>query len=948
MPLPAGTRLDAYEILGLLGSGGMGEVYRARDSALSRDVAIKILPAYVSGDPDRLRRFEQEARAAAALNHPNILAIYRTGAFDGAPYIVSELLEGSTLREVLQHGPLPTRKAIDYGSQIAHGLAAAHDKGVVHRDLKPENLFVTKDGRVKILDFGLARLTPRASTSDGNAQTLTAATDPGVVMGTAGYMSPEQVRGEPADHRTDIFALGAILYEMVTGKRAFQRATSAETMTAILHDEPPGISQITQAAPPGLQRVVHRCLEKSPEQRFQSASDLAFALEALSDSGSAYSASGAILEKPSASASDLQPIPPGHGTTPRRNRAVAILACFLCVLLAGGAWLIYRKWRAGSPTAAVQRALTRVTFDDGLQIGATWSPDGRYIAYSSDRGGKFDVWVQQISGGDPIQITKGPGQNWQPDWSPDGKYIAYRSEEGDGGIYIIPALGGNGQQRKIASFGYYPRWSPDSSRILLQPGFSETRIYAAGLDGNPPRDILSDLTRDTIVNFSTWHPDGRRVTSWIADSDIPIPISGTPIPNFVTEPADGGTAVRSRFPPELQKQLETAAAAPGIVQWRTDFKFEWAPLGNAIYFERTLSGARNVWRMLVDPVTLQATKVERLTISPGFDAELSVSRDGSKLAFTSERQQVRAWVFPFDANHGRLTGPGKPVTSAGIEAWALNLSRDGNQLAVWGNRGGQIGTWEASVPNGREEPLAAADSYVRMPPIWSPDGARAAYVRRQPSSDKSQTVVWYSNTRSESPLEVESSTSKIVYDWSPDGKQLLMAQDNERTNNTEIWQLRIDLSASGEPSARKIASDPNYELYQPHYSPDGGWIVFEAVKSLAHNSESTLYAIPATGGPWIRITDGKQWDDKPRWSPDGKTIYYLSESKGFFNLWGIHFDSVKGSPQGKPFQVTSFESPGLMIPTAIAPVEISLAGGRLALPLMQASGNIWILDNVDR
>src|SRR5271165_2545680 len=290
MSLAPGTKLDSYEVLGLLGAGGMGEVYRARDPVLKREVAIKVLPSFVSRDPDRLRRFEQEAQAAAALNHPNILAVYQFGVFESAPYMVSELLEGSTLRELLRHGAIPIRKAIDYGVQIAHGLAAAHDKGIVHRDLKPENLFVTKDGRVKILDFGLAKLTQRQPEPDGAAPTMTAGTDPGLVMGTAGYMSPEQVRGQPVDHRTDIFALGAILYEMLAGKRAFHRSTSAETMTAILNDDPPSISQIVQTAPPGLQRVIHRCLEKNPEQRFHSASDLAFALEALSDSGSAPAA----------------------------------------------------------------------------------------------------------------------------------------------------------------------------------------------------------------------------------------------------------------------------------------------------------------------------------------------------------------------------------------------------------------------------------------------------------------------------------------------------------------------------------------------------------------------------------------------------------------------------------------------------------------------------------
>src|SRR5499427_9110411 len=284
MGLAAGTILGQYEIRSPLGAGGMGEVYRAHDKRLDRDVAIKVLPEYLTCDADRLRRFEQEARATAALNHPNILAIFEMDTHGNVSYLVEELLEGETLRERLRRGPIPLRKAIEYAVQIAHGLAAAHDRGIVHRDLKPENLFLTKDGRIKILDFGLARLVPSGNTS-GQEATVTQKTEPGVVLGTAGYMSPEQVRGNTADHRSDIFALGTILYEMVSSKQPFRKPTSAETMTAILNEDPPSLSQISASTPPGLQRVVHRCLEKDPEQRFHSAHDLAFALEALSDSG---------------------------------------------------------------------------------------------------------------------------------------------------------------------------------------------------------------------------------------------------------------------------------------------------------------------------------------------------------------------------------------------------------------------------------------------------------------------------------------------------------------------------------------------------------------------------------------------------------------------------------------------------------------------------------------
>ena len=282
MALPAGTHLGCYEIVSQIGAGGMGEVYRARDLNLNRDVAVKVL-LNLSTDPQRLRRFEQEARAAGSINHPNILAVYHMGTYDGAPYLVSELLEGETLRQVIKRGPLPTRKVVDYGVQIANGLQAAHEKGIVHRDLKPENVFLTRDGRIKILDFGLAKLT-QPDVPERGSLTITSVTEPGVVMGTVGYMSPEQVRGEHVDQRTDIFAFGAMLYEMLTGRPAFQHQTATESMTAILREDPPNILDLVPFLPIGIQRVVQRCIEKGPDQRFHSASDLAFALSSAADS----------------------------------------------------------------------------------------------------------------------------------------------------------------------------------------------------------------------------------------------------------------------------------------------------------------------------------------------------------------------------------------------------------------------------------------------------------------------------------------------------------------------------------------------------------------------------------------------------------------------------------------------------------------------------------------
>jgi serine/threonine protein kinase len=430
MALAAGANVDGYEVLGLLGAGGMGEVYRARDPILKREVAIKVLPPFVAKDPDRLWRFEQEAQAAAALNHPNILAVYRFGVFEGAPYLVSELLVGETLRQQLSHGPLSLRRAIDLAVQIAHGLAAAHDKGIVHRDLKPENLFVTKEGRIKILDFGLAKLTQPQADKDESAPTQTFETDPGSKMGTAGYMSPEMVRGKLVDHRADIFAFGAVLYEMLTGRRAFQHSTSAETMTAILHEDPPSVSQIARNAPPGLQRVVHRCLEKSAEQRFQSSSDLAFALEALSESG---------FSSPAVAAEPEQ----------RRRRKALTWGIFGLAATAAASIAVYYFAAYRAPAPFAHYSLQRVI--DSKHVGSiAISPDGVYLAaVLNDANGMQSLVLHHIPTNSQRTIVQDPAYKYdRVTFSPDGSYIYFRIDApgqpkpNRWDEYRVPVLGG--------------------------------------------------------------------------------------------------------------------------------------------------------------------------------------------------------------------------------------------------------------------------------------------------------------------------------------------------------------------------------------------------------------------------------------------------------------------------------------------------------------------------
>ncbi len=376
--LASGSTLGGFEIVGPLGTGGMGQVYRAWDPRLGREVAIKLVSASLAG-ADAFRRFEQEARAAAGLNHPNILTVHEIGATDGVPFVVSELLDGETLRGRLERGWLPPRTAVAYAVQILSGLAAAHEKGIVHRDLKPENLFITADERVKILDFGVAKLLQPTVSADAETTLASAGgqTTPGLVLGTLGYMSPEQVRGQPIDQRSDLFSLGVVLYEMLAGVRPFSGESPADVMSAILHDEPADLSVVTSGrVPPALDRCVRQALEKEPERRrFHSARDMLFAIDALSGMFGA------------------PPSPPSLRSSNRNVTAPAIAAALGIACGGLAVWLLGSAFRESPAGASVVQRVERLTHDNGFSEWPTWSPDGRMFAFSSNRNGNFDIFL---------------------------------------------------------------------------------------------------------------------------------------------------------------------------------------------------------------------------------------------------------------------------------------------------------------------------------------------------------------------------------------------------------------------------------------------------------------------------------------------------------------------------------------------------------------------------
>lgn len=640
---------------------------------------------------------------------------------------------------------------------------------------------------------------------------------------------------------------------------------------------------------------------------------------------------------------------------------LGVTCAALLLLVAAGA-LVYRM--AVHP-AAPERALTRLTFDEGLQSHPTWSPDGRYLAYSSDKGGATNIWVQQIGGGDPVQITRGPGPNWHPDWSPDGRFIAYRSEAGRPGIYIVPALGGAGQERMIAPFGDQPKWSPDSTHVLFQSG---PRIWKgvgslalADLEADAPRPVLGEF-----FNFhkkvgevsAAWHPDGKRVTLWTVDPTRP-----GPSPSFWTMSLDGGDAVQTFIPPEIENRFAELAPKSGN-EWTLDSQFSWAPAGDALYFEQTLRGARSIWRLAVDPKSLKATGLERLTTGGTRDTAPAISPDGKKLAFTAGSGQISAWMYPLDANRGKIVGSGRPVTSPGIDAWLTITTRDGSKLAFSGIRAGEGRLWVKTLPDGVETPLFV-DSFRNIPQ-WSPDGRRLAYRRTQHASDMNQIVIWSEDTRREEPVTslrpLSQTGGVMVYDWSPDGKTLLISRvkPNEQkrgasegpdanTARVTSWALPLAAAPHAELQERMIISDPQYSIYQEHFSPDGRWIVFEAITSsnvAAAAQRSTLYVMRATGGPWIAVTPNDTWADKPRWSPNGRLIYFLSGRDNFLNVWAVRFDPERAQPEGEAFRVTALDSPSLAIPGHMGTVEISISDEALVLTLERVTGGIWMLDNV--
>jgi eukaryotic-like serine/threonine-protein kinase len=847
MGLSAGTKLGPYEILASLGAGGMGEVYRARDTRLGREIAIKVLPASFSEDSDRLRRFEQEARAASQLNHPNIVTIHDFGTYEGAPYVVQELLKGQTLRERLHGGSLAPRKAAEYALQIVHGLAAAHDQGIVHRDLKPENIFITSDDRVKILDFGLAKLLRQEEPPQdfSAASTAVMKTREGVVMGTVGYMSPEQVRARPVDARSDLFSFGVILYEMLSGRRPFQRESSAEIMAAIVKEEPPELLALGKNIPPSLERVTAHCLEKSPEQRFQSAKDLAFALE---DSGR-FSTPGMGTAAPLA----LE--------TSRRFRRYLFATVGTVLLIAASAiTFVWGRKTAVSPAPTFHR----LTFARGNVLAARFSPDGQTLVYSAAwDGGPLEIY--STTPPNPESRALGFSDAQVLAVSPSGQMAVLLNRRMDnawmssGTLAVVPFTGG-AAPRSIMEGVEWADWSPQGKdlAVVRDEGGEDTLEY-------PPGTVLAHTPG--WMSSPRFSPNGKIIA-------------------FLEHPfrsGDPGSVVIVNLPDRKKKVLSTG--------WNSAGGLAWSPKGDEIWFAATteqsgralyavnLSGALHLVDRIPGDLTLLDVSSDGralltndnmrtgiIALAPGakaprelgwldFSALRDLSADGKTLLFDEsgeaggqygriclrktdgsppvelgegDSHSLSAdgkWAISYPVLMGGPprfailpTGPGQPKTvliGSIVVQWS-QFFPDGKHILFSGDEPGHaVRLYEADVEGGPVRPITPEGVSL---PIYahsmSPDGKQAIAM----GSDRSFGI--YSTETGERRPIAGLAPGQVPVDWTGDGRSLYVYRPGELP--ARIYRLEL---ASGRSTfvEQLMPSDPAGVTFirPPHFSSDG-------------------------------------------------------------------------------------------------------------------------------
>ena len=895
MTLAAGTKLGPYEILSSLGAGGMGEVYKARDTKLKREVAVKVLPAALATDADALARFEREAHAVAAINHPNILSIHDFGTHDVVAYAVTELLEGETLREILSGDAPPQRRAIEWARQIASGLAAAHGKGIVHRDLKPDNVFVTNDGRVKILDFGLAKSKSieRGSSDRTHSPTVSAYTEPGTVMGTVGYMSPEQVKGQEVDHRSDIFAFGSVLYEILTGRRAFQRDTNAETMTAVLREEPSELSGTGRNIPPALDRVVRHCLEKKPEQRFQSASDIAFALEDLSNPSSGPATAPTM-------------------SAPRSRPLLIAAACAVAGVLLGA--LVSPRLRRTPDVAPIR--IHPLTFS-GRDSDPAASPDGKLVAFTSWRDGTSRIWIKQLAGGGEAPLTAGPDR--RPRFSPDGHSILFLRDLGSTqAVYRAGIVGG--EARKVVDDAFEADWAPDGKSIVYFR-LRETPSIASEF-GRVDLETGKNTTVAKLDNLAVYSarssPDGRSIAfssgyytrnsaSWrlfrmdVASGKISslgterpgnalggIAWSGDGSSLFYIQSASVMGDISGSGSQVLRLDVGSGRSRPVI--WSDGLAAINASTGEVSRSD-VLSAGRLVFAERLRRQNLRENAIGPAGVPPrlvtdgnSIDRQPTYSPDGKRILFSSNRSgNLDLWTI--DTTTGAL----RQVTDDRAQDWDPAFTADGRHILWDSDRTGNLEVWIANDDGSGARQLSQ-DGVDAENPTETPDGKWVVYWSGSPS----KRGVWkiHPDGTGAARLVV---TDAVGTDLSPDGKIVLyVMQDRVNLRNTVRF---VDVE-TGAPLPFTIAV--RYSLSSPEII-------------------------------WGR----------GRWAPDGRAVYYIGEdAKGLSGVYRQEF------APGRDTSATRLPIGGFSSEFVTESLGISPDGNRLTISTGEQFASIMVAENV--
>ncbi len=824
-----GKTISHYRIIEKLGQGGMGEVYRARDSRLERDVAVKVLPAHLANDPSALARFEREAKSVAALSHPNILAVFDVGREGPTAYMVTELLEGATLREHVANGPLASRKVIDYGMQIAEGLAAAHDKGFVHRDLKPDNLFLTTEGRVKILDFGLAREVAHVAQAS-DSPTMGTATAPGVLMGTAGYMAPEQVRGQAADQRTDLFALGIVLHELLTGRSLFGRETPVETMTAILREDPPELTEVDSKIPVGLARLVQHCLEKNPSERFQSARDLVFSLKTLPSETPSPGMSVPGMAAPQAF-SRLA----GWWSLVWVAGAVSLLALGTVV---GARWLAPPS---GPERATVLDIALPASVTIGAYPSAAFSGDGsQFVFVASDKRGTA-LWLRSLTSATDLKLpgTEGAELIQRPIWSPDGRYLLFAADikvkkiELASGtietIWIPPP--------KLANAESYPfagDWN-HQGEIL----FSWVNLYRLRASEWKAEPIGASRPEDLDIVADRWLPDRRHYFFHVTDRDT----------------GRGGVFVG------------TLGSAERILILANDSPATYVDPGYLLYVK---SGE----------LLAQCFDADRLSLT-GQPARLIDGAEPAPWIGYSQWASKQMAAFVRGATHrGQLTWfdrTGREVGRVGdpLEIFAFDLSRDGTRVV-------------ASIGPYRQGRLCLIDTTrTQGPVVWLTDGPQSVDARFNSEGDalifagqdqRGQGLFRLSlRDRKVEPIltmtfeEVYKAGARMnFHDWSRDDRLVLYG-----TSLMGGWTIRA--APIADVSRTQVAVEQFGYSDEARFSPDGRWLAYNNTESnpstiTATTSQTYVSPFPLRGEPRRITTNGGV---QPLWRADGRELYYL-------------------------------------------------------------------------